>query len=170
MPIRMRGNCRLHCEHDKLPPPRRGPSSEARRCEVALSLRVLSAADLDCSHSLRHGTGWVARDPGREGFFLTFRALVAASARHCGGRNDAARQRNKWRLIVQLANCQSETFSSWDGLTFPEIACYFVTKAEYSFGNKWKRIILCTWTKKKKLASGTSGDISLKVHHHLISM
>ena len=28
MPIRMQGNCRLHWEHDKLPPPRRGPSSE----------------------------------------------------------------------------------------------------------------------------------------------
>lgn len=92
MPIRMRGNCRLHCEHDKLPPPWRGPSSEARRCEVALSLRVLSAADLDCSHSLRHGTGWVARDLG-ERRFLTFRTLVAASACHCGGRNDAARQK-----------------------------------------------------------------------------
>lgn len=143
MPIRMRGNCRLHCEHDKLPPPRRGPSSEARRREVTPSLRVLSAADLDCSHSLRHGTGWVARDPG-ERRFLTFRTLVGASARHCGGRNHAARQKNKWRLIVQLANCQSETFSSWDSLTFPEIACYSVTKVEYSMRNKCKRIILCT--------------------------
>lgn len=58
MPIRMQGNCRLHCEHDKLPPPQRGPSSETRRREVVLSLRVLSAVDLDCSHSLRHGMGW----------------------------------------------------------------------------------------------------------------
>lgn len=168
MPIRMRGNCRLHCEHDKLPPPWRGPSSEARRCEVALSLRVLSAADLDCSHSLRHGTGWVARDLG-ERRFLTFRTLVAARLATAEAETMLPGKKNKWRLIVQLANCQSKTFSSWDCLTFQEIACYFVTKAEYSFRNKWKRIILCTWT-KKKLASGTSGDIILKVHHHLISM
>lgn len=130
MPIRMRGNCRLHCEHDKLPPPRRGPSSGARRCEVALSLRVLSAADLDCSHSLRHGTGWVARDPGREAGFLFFRrselwsppALATAEAETTLAGKEKI---NKWRLIVRLANCRSETFSSWDALTFPEIACYF---------------------------------------------
>lgn len=58
MPIRMQGNCRLHCEHDKLPPPQRGPSSETRHHEVMLSLRVLSAIDLDCSLSLVHDKGW----------------------------------------------------------------------------------------------------------------
>lgn len=119
MPIRMRGNCRLHCEHDKLPSPWRGPSSEARRREVTPSLRVLSAADLDCSHSLRHGTGWVARDqwiPG-ERRFVTSRTVAG----------DAARQKEKRILIVLLSNCRSETFSSWDSLTFQEIACYFAT-------------------------------------------
>lgn len=147
MPIRMRGNCRLHCEHDKLPPPRRGPSSGARRCEVAPSLRVLSAADLDCSHSLRHGTGWVARDPGREaGFFFDVRSSGRRQRSPLRRQKPRCRAKkiNKCRLIVRLANCRSETFSSWDGLTFPEIACYFVTKAEYSLGNKWKRFILCT--------------------------
>lgn len=48
MPIRIQGNCWLHCEHDKLPQPQRGPSSETSRHEVSLRLRVLSAVDLDC--------------------------------------------------------------------------------------------------------------------------
>lgn len=110
MPIRMRGNCRLHCEHDKLPPPRRAPSSEARRREVTPSLRVLSAADLDCSHLAWHGLGW----HGTKGFRV----------RGGLGRPEL------WKrgLIVLLPNCQSETFSSWDRLTFQEIACYFATK------------------------------------------
>lgn len=67
MPIRMRGNCRLRYEHDKLPPPWRGPSSEARHGEVTPSLRVRSAADLDCSHSLRRGTGVGGTGPGDPG-------------------------------------------------------------------------------------------------------
>lgn len=54
MPIRIPGNCRLHCEHDKLPPPQRGPSSETRHHEVSLRLRVLSAVDLECSLPLVH--------------------------------------------------------------------------------------------------------------------
>lgn len=148
MPIRMRGNCRLHCEHDKLPPPLRGPSSEARRREVTPSLRVLSAADLDCSHSLRHGTGWVARDQGTPVKGVWWRPeLCLAPVRRQKQRCQA--KINKWKrqLIVQLANCQSETFSSWDRLTFQEIACYFMTKVGYS-GNKWKCVILRTWTTK----------------------
>lgn len=58
MPIRMRGNCRLHRHHDKLPPPQWGLSCETRFHEVMLSLRVLSAIDLDCSLPLGHGKGW----------------------------------------------------------------------------------------------------------------
>lgn len=57
MPIRMRGNCRLHRHLDKLPPPPWGPSSETRFHEVMLSLRVLSAVDLDCSLPHGHGQG-----------------------------------------------------------------------------------------------------------------
>lgn len=57
MPIRMRGNCRLHRHHDRLPPPPWGPSSETRFHEVMLSLKVLSAVDLDCSLPRGHGQG-----------------------------------------------------------------------------------------------------------------
>ena len=56
MPIRMRGNCWLH-HHDKLPPPPWGPSSETMFQEVMLSLRALSAVDLDCSLARGHGQG-----------------------------------------------------------------------------------------------------------------
>lgn len=91
MPIRMRGNCRLHCEHDKLPPPRRGPSSEARRREVTPSLRVLSAADLDCSLAQAwHGVGGTGpRDPGERAFC----DVQNSGWCHCTGRNNAARQK-----------------------------------------------------------------------------
>lgn len=62
MPIRMPGNCQLHCERDKLPPPRRVPSSETSCREVTLRLRVLSAIDLDGSLSLVHGRGSAFRN------------------------------------------------------------------------------------------------------------
>lgn len=52
MPIRMLGNFSLHYDHDKLPPPLPGPSSETRRRKVRLGLRVSSAIDLDCSFLL----------------------------------------------------------------------------------------------------------------------
>lgn len=54
----MRGNCRLRRHHDKLPPPPWGPSCETRFHQVMLSLRVLSAIDLDCSLPLGYGKGW----------------------------------------------------------------------------------------------------------------